>query len=332
MSEGETASNGAPSEGHGGQMVLEPPYPAIAEALRTGTVIPFVGSGASPSVRGSEATWKKGMADCLPTPQDLANHLAMMARFPEQATRDLTTVAQYYDIVVGRGSLENELHAIFDVECTPCALHRFLARVEAPALIVTTNYDDLLEQAFDEAETAYDLVVHTTGQKPKLRVRRAGADEMQEATADKLLLDLENRAVIYKMHGTVARATDVRDEYVITEDDYIDFLGRMIGRQAIPNIFAEPFQTRHFLFLGYGLHDWNLRVVLSRIQREHRIRREEGLREPLKWWAIDAKPSPVEQRFWMQRGVEIFQQTIDAFVTEMEAYLAPPHPEPVPAS
>ena len=38
----------------------------------------------------------------------------------------------------------------------------------------------------------------------------------------------------------------------------------MTKNKAIPAIFAEPFQTRHFLFLGYGLNDWNLRVVLYR--------------------------------------------------------------------
>ena len=66
-------------------------------------------------------------------------------------------------------------------------------------------------------------------------------------------------------------------------------------------------------FLTLVSWDWNLRVVLNRVQRDlHR-----GF--DLTSWAIDAYPSAMEQRFWQDRGVEIFEMTIEQFLTEMDA-------------
>jgi hypothetical protein len=139
-----------------------------------------------------------------------------------------------------------------------------------------------------------------------------GSGELRKESPNKLDIDLSKRTVIYKMHGAVDRGDMSRDQYVITEDDYIDFLARMTKNKAVPAIFAEPFQTRHFLFLGYGLRDWNLRVVLNRIEKD--LQRQKGIKS----WAIQHKPSPLEQRFWQERGVEVYDQLLDKFVEEIK--------------
>ena len=208
-------------------------------------------------------------------------------------------------------------HNIFNCDYQPGSLHTFLADVPAPLLIVTTNYDDLIERALDQwnsqpgnAARPYDVVIHTTEvtSGDRLLWWPYGATEPRKVNPNKLDLELEERTVIYKMHGAVDRREPSRDQYVITEDDYIDFLARMTKNKAIPAIFAEAFQTRHFLFLGYGLNDWNLRVVLNRIERD--LRRPKGIKS----WAIQYKPKPIEARFWQERGVEVYDQLLDEFV------------------
>jgi hypothetical protein len=76
-------------------------------------------------------------------------------------------------------------------------------------------------------------------------------------------------------------------------------------------MFAEPFQTRHFLFLGYGLRDWNLRVVLNRIEKD--LQRSRNITS----WAIQSQPSPLERRFWQQRQVEVYPLTLNEFVQKI---------------
>lgn len=286
---------------------LNLPALLIKESLHAGAVIPFLGAGASLGTIPAEG---------LPTAHALAEKLARKTSFPKDQAPDLSTVAQWYEVIAGRAPLHRELRGVFERgSFPPTALHRYLAGVEAPLLIVTTNYDDLVEQAFTEAGKPFDLVVHTTDRTlgDRLLWWAHDAQEPKLVRATKLDIDLTTTTVIYQMHGGVDRVKAARDQYVITEDDYVDFLTRLTKRTAFPSIFAEPFEDRHFLFLGYGLRDWNLRVVLNKVQRD--LQRGQELTS----WAIDAKPSSLEQRFWQDRGVEVFKMTIAEFLAQLDA-------------
>jgi hypothetical protein len=294
---------------------LIPPYPFIHGKLKGGKVIPFLGSGASLGGRAPGAKWEKGAGAFLPTASELASYLAETVAFPSDEPPDLTKVAQYYSVVGGRDSLNEELHAIFNCDYPITSLHNYLADIPSPMLVVTTNYDDLIERALVAKNRPYDVVIHTTDPDSgdKLLWWPHGEAKPHEVNPNKLDIDLDKVTVIYKMHGAVDRNDHARDQYVITEDDYIDFLSRMTKNKAIPAIFAEPFQTRHFLFLGYGLRDWNLRVVLNRIERD--LRRPGSIMS----WAIQYKPSPLEKLFWNKRGIEVYDITLDDFVRELSA-------------
>lgn len=292
---------------------LKPPYPTIKEELFAGRVIPFLGAGAS--LNPNAGRWSKESVDCPPTAGELAGHLAYKATFPVDEPRQLTTVAQYYrSVAVGPDKLKLELQDIFarDYPLTP--LHELLASVDAALLVVTTNYDDLIERAFDDVRRRYVLVVHPVDAEygDQLLWWPDSESEPTKVVANKLDIDLTAVSAIYKMHGTVDRRGGDRGQYVITEDDYVDFLTRMTRKRAIPAVFAQPFRTRPFLFLGYGLRDWNFRVVLNGMARD--------LRRPnFKSWAIDIDPSPLEVRFWQDRGVEIYRQSLEEFVEQLAA-------------
>lgn len=296
---------------------LKPPYPLILDALLRGRVIPFLGAGASLDNNTLDGKWKE-TAECFPNATQLAQHLAEKTEFPIGESQELTKVAQYYSVVGGRQILEEALHRIFGLSFKLSSLHSFLADLPVPLLIVTTNYDDLIERAFQEKNRPYDVVIHTT--QPKLGNRllwwKHGESKPREVMPNKVDIDLGTTTVIYKMHGAVDNHDPKRDQYVITEDDYIDFLTRMTKSKAIPTIFGDPFQTRHVLFLGYGLHDWNMRVVLNRIDKD--LARPKGIKS----WVIEHNPSPLEKRFWQERGVEMYEMAIEDFVKELEAHKA----------
>ena len=72
--------------------------------------------------------------------------------------------------------------------------------------------------------------------------------------------------MIVKIHGAVDRSGAEDDSYVITEDHYIDYLTRSDIASLLPvAVAAQAASVSHFLFLGYGMRDWNLRVILHRI-------------------------------------------------------------------
>jgi SIR2-like domain len=296
---------------------LPPPYPEIYAELSAGRVIPFLGAGAPLYARNPTQTpWfqrRQGREaiDYLPTAAELADYLAARTAVPKGEQGELTKMAQYFEAVRGPQPLRKRLREIFSHEQPPTPLHEFLANVPAPLLIVTTNYDDLMERAFRAVGKAHDVVIHITTQE-KVLWWPHDQNEPQEILTDELLLDLDKTPVVYKMHGAIDRRLDQVGQYVITEDDYIEFLTRMTRRSVIPPIFADPFQSRPFLFLGYGLYDWNLRVILNRIQE---FRGHPQFRS----WAIETLSKPVEQRLWNARGVDVYDGiTLEQFLTELK--------------
>lgn len=296
---------------------LPPPYPEIYEKLMTGKLIPFLGAGAPLYDRNPQHTpWfqrqqGKEVISYLPTAGELADYLAMRTHLPAGERAELTKMAQYYEAVLGPEPLRERLRDIFSYAQTPTPLHHFLAEAAAPLLIVTTNYDDLMERAYKQRGKPYDVVVHMTDQE-KVLWWDHNKEEPQEVLPDDLLIDLDQVSVVYKMHGAIDRRKDRIGHYVITEDDYVEFLTRMTRRSVIPPIFAEPFQSRPFLFLGYGLYDWNLRVILNRIQE---FRGHPKFRS----WAIETLSKPVERKLWEARGVNVYDGlTLDQFLAELK--------------
>jgi SIR2-like domain len=295
---------------------LEPPYGGIWDLLKQGRIVPFLGAGASLSERGQEK-WDEDLLNCLPSATELGQLLARKATFPDwQPTDDLAKVAQYYRVVMGRDNLRQQLRQIFAGDYPYASIHDFLAGVPAPLLIVTTNYDDLIERAFRAKGRPFDLVIHPTDNKEwggAALYWKHGAAEPEFPRPNKLHIDLSQTTVIYKMHGAVDRQDDRRDSYVIDEEDYVDFLVRIGSKTAIPAMFAEPFSTRHFLFLGYGLRDWNLRVILSKIEKD--LLRSKTDRRPS--WAIQEAPSLLEQELWRRRQVTIYDMKIQDFIRRL---------------
>ena len=286
---------------------MEPPYELIRDGLASGRVIPFLGAGASLSCRPKDFRWKSPQDTFLPSGWELAKYLDDRSGFPSDTVLDLLRVAQYYDGVAGRGGLDDELNAIFSRTYEPGDLHTYLTSFKSP-LIVTTNYDTLLEEAFQRKGRTYNLVVYKMA-TPLAYVKRAGADQWESVDPQRLSLDLQESPTIFKMHGSSIPGAPEEGSYVITEDDYIDFLARMSGQTAVPAIFGEPFRKSHFLFLGYGLRDWNLRVILHKIWKDW----------PRKYasWAIQECADPLETEFWKGRRLTIYEMSIAELLAKL---------------
>ena len=319
-------------------VALQPPYGIIAKLFQEGAIVPFLGAGVNFGTRKPpDAQWNEKTSTFPPSGAELSRFLAGDCGFPsdeKQDVDDLAKVAAFYVEAAERKTLTDQLHRLFDRDFAPCDIHKYLAEVSMPLLIVTTNYDDLTERAFAAAGRQYDLVVHADQSREdagSVLWWKAGAAEPEPVKAGELIIDLKKTTVIYKMHGTVDRRNK-RDNYVITEDDYVDFLSRMTGRTAVvPAQFIRAFYDRHFLFLGYGLRDWNLRVVLRNLRwilprttdappdndhDEHEVlSADEGAER--RSWAIQFQPSVLERELWSARGVKIYDVDINEFVRRL---------------
>ncbi|MGH3430392.1 MAG: SIR2 family NAD-dependent protein deacylase, partial [Mycobacteriales bacterium] len=234
------------------------------------------------------------------------------------------------------GSLYDELHEIFDAAYQPTGLHRLLVElsrrtreageVRECMLIVTTNYDDSLESAFEEKHEPYDLVTYIAGGRDRGLFRHRTVDSYidgKPVSGEPTVIEVPNkyhdlrldqRAVIVKIHGAVDRVRG-EDSFVITEDHYIDYLARADVASLFPVMLAAKLRKSHFLFLGYSLRDWNVRAMLYRLREE-----QDG--KTYQAWAIQPDPDPIDRPAWSQRGVDSLRVRVEDFVAAAEQRLA----------
>ena len=257
---------------------------------------------------------------------DLAAHLASAFSVPDDRPVDLARVSQYVATMKGSGPLYDELHARFEAAVEPTPLHRFLAQLPAllrergapHQLIVSTNYDLALERAFEEAGEELDIVAYVAAgpQRGRFWHRPPGEAprpiDIPNTYATEL--SLERRTILLKLHGAVDPLPEREwESFVITEDDYIDYLGHSELTAVVPVALAAKLRRSHFLFLGYEMADWNLRLILNRIWGERPV--------AYRSWAVQRSPSPLARAFWQRYDVTPLDVEPEAYVELLERRL-----------
>jgi hypothetical protein len=347
---------------------LEPPWPIFVRELSNGSIIPFLGAaassycmnqagGAPPSGAGLGAYIAREAALDIACKEGCGRHLF-----------DLSRLASYYQNCVStRPKLDDLIRAqITNPHFVPNPLHYLLAEIAAikPMLIITTNYDDLLERAFDAPRhgpnpVSYDVVVTPCDQlayaddpdegtqscEPFFGPEHAGAvwvrrgsgndcSDFEPILANTLTFDLKERSVIYKIHGSVSHGAGWPGGYLIAEEDYARFLGRMERGGIIPNaitnilrmkrrVQAGPSRSKSvpvysMLFLGYSLSDWNLRVLLEELQLGRRAPGEEKHYAILRQQGLEAR---IAEQLLGRKSIQVYNCDLQMFVEQMEGHL-----------
>jgi hypothetical protein len=255
----------------------------------------------------------------------LAAELAQRFDYPEE-NADLTRVAQFVALTKGAGPLYDELHALLQTAATPTPVHRFFASLPPllrdrglpHQLLVTTGYDLALEQALLDADEEFDVVSYVATGRDRGRFCHRDPTGLTRVidlpNTYATELSLERRTVVLKLHGGVdVGATREQESFVVTEDDYIGYLARSDVGGAIPVGLAARLRRSHFLFLGYGMREWSLRLVLDRISSG----------EPLAYrsWAVVPVARPLEHHFWRVRGIELLEQPLEQYVDSLSSYV-----------
>lgn len=296
----------------------------IIKFFELGRVVPFLGAGVNLCDRPGGESWVPGRD--LPSGQELAKYLAQRIDYPIANSQDLLRVSQYVAVTAGDHYLRGVLRDVFDVDYPVTRLHRSLARLPATLrklrglapqqLIVTTNYDDVLERAFLEESEPYDLVTYTASENGAgkfLHTPPGGEPIMIEVPNEYTGLVHHRHPIILKLSGAVDRHHAYRDSYVITEDDYIDYLTTTLDiTQSLPIPLPEKLSRSHLLFLGYSLSNWSPRVILRRIWKDR-----------LKYasWCVGVGMQDFEVHLWNKSNIQVIDAPLGDFVTALTEQL-----------
>ncbi len=231
----------------------------------------------------------------------LAKECNFETKFPSESPTNLQRVSLCYEFdrpAHDRTALIARVKEAVQQDKKPSPILRALAELNFP-LVITTNYDQLFEDALRTAPIPKRPHVHWY-QKDRSKV----TGNFPEASAAE--------PFIFKLHGDI----DTSDSIVITDEDYIHFVLRMrdsMPHFPVPLAFLHNFMASTTLFLGYSLLDYNLRLLFKTLFWTL----DEANRPPL--YAVDPKPDALIERVWSDRNgyVRFIVQDVWAFVPRL---------------
>ncbi|MCL4416828.1 MAG: SIR2 family protein [Actinobacteria bacterium] len=127
----------------------------------------------------------------------------------------------------------NTIKEVFSIDAKPNKINSMIMDLQ-PKHIITTNFDKLIENTENPNKMIYKIVIKD----------------------EDLLTYHSNNSYIIKMHGDINELNDI----VLKEEDYLNYSQKHI----LIETFIKSLLVDHtFLFIGYSLKDYNLKLIIS---------------------------------------------------------------------
>jgi hypothetical protein len=308
----------------------------IVKRIYNGTCVPFL--GAAVKIKNDKLNYEG-----LPLGSEVAYHLieealdlkniepsqlapvtpheklAKAERYKELAKSSVQNLARVSLIVefdsADRQDFMDRVRAILpDKKREPSLLLNTLAELPFE-LIVTTNYDNLMERALKQRSREVKAVIQPIH----------GFDDTAQNNLITELADFavqqrkkpnpnERGVILYKIHGSFVddQDEDKSLEVIITEEDYIEFL-TVVGQKdgGVPTQIKARMKDRTLLFLGYSLEDWDFRTIFKGLVEPL------GRRERLRSFALQKDSSSFWRDYWKNKEVIIYNLDLYEFAEEL---------------
>ena len=233
----------------------------IQRASRENRLVIFVGAGVS-------------MNSSVPSWNQLINK--MKAELPNEFSEetDALKIAQIYKDSHGHKEYMDKVKDILLYnKAVPNPLHKSILALN-PCHIITTNYDDLIEQELSKEFLQYHII-----------------------REDKDITKMACPNTLVKMHGDYST-----DNIVLTESDYFNYKNNF----PLINAYVQSlFASKLVLFVGFSFTDLNLKMILNELQN---ILSENMQRAYL---LSCEEPTFVNRQYFEKKGINILSLSID---------------------
>ncbi|PEE97785.1 hypothetical protein CON21_26250 [Bacillus thuringiensis] len=202
------------------EQILKTNIEKIRKAKEHDKLVVFVGAGVSVNSK-------------LPTWYDLVSELAEeMGMNVGNSVDSFMQIPQYYFNERGEKEYLEKIEGILNRKTyKPNIIHEQIIDLN-PKHIITTNYDDLLEQSFKLYNKSYHVVSDNS--------------DLPYASQDQMLI---------KMHGCLKKKN-----IVLKEDDYLSYSSNF---KLIETYIKSLFSTHIILFIGYSAEDPNFKLIFQ---------------------------------------------------------------------
>jgi len=202
----------------------------IINANREESLAIFIGAGISKSINNKDSR--------MPDWKDLIN--ALQADLLIQNEFDYLKIAQLYFLNFGEHAYYKKLSSFFPKNISYNEIHNLLFEIN-PAILITTNWDCLIEKCIEENGYAYSVIRN-----------------------DKELVHAPFRKKLVKMHGDFST-----HNIVFKEDDYINYSNNF---PLIENYIRSVISNHTILFIGYSYSDINIKQITKWCQNNSTVR------------------------------------------------------------
>lgn len=227
----------------------------IQEASQSGRLVLFVGAGVSKN--SGVPVWGELIAE-------------MKKELPKSIgdeTDDLKVALLYKDSRGHKEYMEKIKEVLMHNKVIPNPIHEAILALN-PTHIITTNYDDLIEQEIEKEYKQFAVV-----------------------RCDKDLPNMTYPSALIKMHGDYDK-----DNIVLAEKDYYNYARNFtLIRAYVQSLFA----SKMIVFVGFSFADLNLKMILNEVQTilEERM-------QPVYLLSLE-KPDEVTARYFENKGITI---------------------------
>lgn len=191
----------------------------LNKCMLNNELVVFVGAGVS-------------MGSGLPSWNKLVEEIRGRLGVPDSSFGDNTIIPQLYYNSRGKKDYNELIHSLlYKPNALPNDAHECLVKIN-PRYIITTNYDELIEQAFSNAGIFLDVVEKDS--------------DLPYAHTEHMLI---------KMHGGFKY-----DNYVLKEDDYLNYSNNF---NLISSYIKALFARYTILFVGYSYNDPDTKQLFS---------------------------------------------------------------------
>lgn len=204
-------------------------------------------------------------------------------------------------------------------------LATFLEKRDKAVLVVTTNYDRTFEYAYQELHngSSPQVIIYHGAMNPHAKTELHVG--LRGTTTSDLWRPKRGHTYLYKLHGCITEAEGNQPLLVITEEDYVNFLTNALNDDPAKRLLNElqaRMSMQTTLFIGYGLSDWNFRVIFkataerTQEQTSYAIQHFREPKDPERL-EVERQRWDAGVEFWGKKNVRVIECDAKLFVQSL---------------
>ena len=259
----------------------------LIDNIRSGKACLMLGAGASVEARNDQGTR-------APSGKELGCMIAKRFVSEDISGYPLNQIAEIAISETDLVTIQEYIREILE-PFNPTQAHKGLSQFQWHG-IATTNYDRLVEKAYQEDNVLHEIVTFIdNSDRINEKLRRA------------------NALPYLKLHGCITRTSNREAPLILAIEQYVEYRD---GRSRVFDQFRDWCYEHPIVFVGYSFQDQNIRQILLEIGRE--------VPSHPKFYLVTPDCSAPFKRLWGKKNIDVLDGTFNDFIDKLQQEIDSP--------